>query len=228
MAHLTRKPNRGGDSVLSAAPSVHRAACGPWLALLPEAAEGLLPETEQQVLEQHLACCPPCAEEMAEAQRGLAWLTVLKEYTPAPADEILASILAQTSGVEEAGVFLPEMPAYVPTPPRPVLSLNAREVLLSWLRGDEGTWSSLLQPRLAMTGAMAFLSICLTLNLLGISVAQLDADGLHHGGIERSVAGTGASLMRSFHGLRVVYRVESRVNQLRTQAENSTPPAAQQ
>ena len=77
-------------------------------------------------------------------------------------------------------------------------------------------WSGLLQPRLAMTAAMAFFSICLTLNLLGFSVRQLDAQTLRNGGINRTVANTGASLARSIHGLKVVYRVQAQVNEMRT------------
>ena len=198
--------------------------CAPWTTLLPDAAEGLLTEAEQRALDQHLAGCTACSEELAEAQRGLAWLTVLKDEAPEPPPYMLANILAQTTGMAEAGVMLPELPA-VMVPVAVPLTLGyaggqTGSTIWGWLRGEEGTWSSLLQPRLAMTGAMAFLSICLTVNLLGISVSQ-DAQSLRKGGLHRTVADTGATLVRSIQGLRVVYRVQSRVNEMR--AEMSGP-----
>ncbi len=201
------------------------AACAPWTTLLPDAAEGLLSDAEQRGFDQHLSGCPACTEELSQAQRGLAWLTVLKDQVPEPPANMLANILAQTTGMAEAGVMLPELsPVYVAVDLPQNASLNglvgpSGSPIWSWIRGDEGTWSSLLQPRLAMTGAMAFLSICLTVNLLGISVTQLDAQTFRKGGLQRSVANTGASLVRSIQGLRMVYRVQSRVNEMRAQMD---------
>lgn len=200
-----------------------RTHCATWATLLPDAAEGLLSEIEQQAFEQHMAGCAACREEMAEAQRGLAWLELLKDEVPEPPANMLSSILAATTGMAETGAYLP---AFAPpavtiadTQPMAEPALAGAGGIWRWLRGDEGTWSSLLQPRLAMTGAMAFLSICLTVNLLGISIAQLDGQALRKGGIHRTVADTGASLVRSFEGLRVVYRVQSRVSEMRSELE---------
>lgn len=199
------------------------ATCAPWTTLLPDAAEGLLSDAEQRGLDQHLAGCPACTEELSAAQRGLAWLTVLKDQTPEPPANLLASILAQTTGMEEAGVMLPELPPIaLPIPVAQGFGMTGTQegsTVWGWLRGDEGTWSTLLQPRLAMTAAMAFFSICLTVNLLGVSVGQLDAQTLRRGGLHRTVADTGATLVRSFQGLRVVYRVQSRVNEMRAQMD---------
>ena len=73
-------------------------ACAPWAVLLPDAVDGLLSEAEQRALDQHLAGCAGCSEELAAAQRGLAWLTVLKDQAPEPPAGMLANILAQTTG----------------------------------------------------------------------------------------------------------------------------------
>lgn len=196
------------------------AVCAPWTVLLPDAAEGLLTDAEQRALDQHLAGCPACSEELAEAQRGLAWLTVLKDQVPEPPSDLLSNILAQTTGMPEAGVYLPEVPLQYLPMPSAVEQPSTWETVRGWLRADPGTWSTLLQPRLAMTGAMAFFSVCLTLNLLGISVSQIDAQTLRKNGLHRTVTDTGASLVRSFQGLRVVYRVESRVNEMRAQMDS--------
>ncbi len=203
-------------------------ACAPWAMLLPDAADGLLSDAEGRALDQHLAGCPDCSEELAEAQRGLAWLTVLKDQAPEPPPSMLASILAQTTGYAEVGVNLPPLahiPELQPVPVLPALQNSqdwqgAGSGWRSWIGlGNEG-WAALLQPRLAMTGAMAFFSICLTLNLLGVSVDQLNAQTLRKGGLHRTVTDTGASLVRSIQGLRVVYRVESRVNEMRAQMDD--------
>lgn len=202
--------------------------CAGWALLLPDAADGLLTETEQTALNRHLSACPRCSEELAEAQRGLAWLTVLKEQSPEPPPSLLASILAQTTGEETVGemqpVFIPALPPSVPQL-RPAHAGPGlwRDRLRSWLGVEEGAWSTLVQPRLAMTGAMAFFSICLTLNLTGISVKQLDAQTLRKVGLQRTVAQTGASVVRSIEGIRVVYRVESRVSEMRAQNDRLLP-----
>ena len=212
-------------------PGTPASVCTSWALLLPDAAEGLLSEAEQRALDQHLAGCAACTEELAEAQRGLAWLTVLKEQTPELPQALLAHILAQTTGVAEAGVSLPPLvsvPVHIAAAPMSTQSSGAWEKpgqqpaagSRDW-RGLEGLWSSLVQPRLAMTGAMAFFSICLTLNLLGVSVSNLQAQTLRQGGLHRTVAHTGASLVRSLEGLRLVYRVESRVNEMRAQMDDA-------
>jgi hypothetical protein len=199
--------------------------CAGWALLLPDAADGLLSATEQTALNRHLAVCPRCSGELAEAQRGLAWLTVLREQIPEPPASLLTNILAQTTGAAEAGETAPEfVPSYAPALPRYAFASSGlgpwSERLRSWLGFEEGAWSSLMQPRLAMTGAMAFFSICLTLNLTGFSVKQLDAQTLRKGGIHRTVAETGASVVRSIEGIRMVYRVQSRVNEMRAQNDN--------
>ena len=72
------------------------------------------------------------------------------------------------------------------------------------------------QPRLAMTAAMAFFSIALTLNLTGVRLRDLRAQNFTASGLRRSMADASASATRSFQNMRVVYQVESRVSELRT------------
>jgi len=73
---------------------------------------------------------------------------------------------------------------------------------------------SLFQPRLAMTAAMAFFSIALTLNLTGVRLRDLRADDFTPAGLQRSLADTTASVARSFQNDRTVYQVESRLREL--------------
>lgn len=204
-------------------------ACSGWAMRLSDAADGLLAEAEQGAVDGHVLTCTGCAHELADAQRGAAWLALLKQHAPEPPANLLHAILEKTSGAEASSVEASAAnypivagaiaaqpwwgsvsPASASAPAAGVWGRLAR-----WL-GAEGGFAPVLQPRLAMTSAMAFLSICLTLNLLGVSVRNLSAESFRPGELQRTVADTGASLVRSFEGIRVVYRVESRVNEWRT------------
>lgn len=213
--------------------STQRTACADWGALLPDAAEDLLGEAETRALGMHIKGCAGCAAELAEARRGAAWLTLLKEHTPEPPRDMVASILARTTGdpslshamAEPSAPLAPAtgtIPGISPEalPPwlTPARSAGASDVpsptwsrVSRWL-GLEARYLPALHPRLTMTAAMAFLSICLTLNLLGVSVTHLQAQELQTSNLQRAVEGKGETLLHSLGGLRVVYRVESRVN----------------
>ena len=52
-------------------------ACAVCEAMLPEAVDGALSETEQRAFDKHVAGCVECARELAEAKRGAAWLGML-------------------------------------------------------------------------------------------------------------------------------------------------------
>ena len=71
------------------------------------------------------------------------------------------------------------------------------------------------QPRMAMTAAMAFVSIALTLNLTGVRLKNLRASDFTPSGVRRNVVEASATAARNFQNMRVVYQVESRVSELR-------------
>ena len=74
----------------------------------------------------------------------------------------------------------------------------------------------MLQPRMAMTAAMAFFSIALTLNLTGVRLNQFSASSLRPANLRRTVADKSAAAVRSFQNMRVVYQAEAQVNDLRS------------
>ena len=82
-----------------------------------------------------------------------------------------------------------------------------------------GNAGMMLQPRLAMTAAMAFFSLALTLNLMGVRVHNLRVADFTPNGIRRNLADAGASASRQFENMRVVYQMESRMNELRGNGE---------
>jgi hypothetical protein len=171
-------------------------------------------------------------KEYEEAQRGAAWLGMLKGHTPEPPAALLAKILAETTGAEERE----PMPEFVRN--LPVRAVAPAWALTSVLRKiidvfRVETARATFQPRMAMTAAMAFVSIALTLNLTGVRLKNLRVADFTPSGIRRNVAEAGASAARNFQNMRLVYQVESRVSELRGEGPlaqredtNFTPPSS--
>jgi hypothetical protein len=195
--------------------------CELFEAMCPDAVDGTLTPAERRVFDRHAAECKECREELAEAQRGNAWLGMLKGQTPEPPPSLLTKILAETTGAAEQPAIAPEIEVLpVLTPVLPVRDPAPAWALSSVLRRTVRAFRingarSALQPRLAMTAAMAFVSIALTLNLTGVRLSNLRASNFTPSAIRRSVADTSASMARSIQNMRVVYQVESRVSELR-------------
>ena len=77
--------------------------------MLADALDESLEESAQAWFEGHVRTCADCSEMLADAQRGAAWLEMLKTPRPEPSARLLERILAGTSGVAnrlEAGETL--------------------------------------------------------------------------------------------------------------------------
>jgi hypothetical protein len=190
--------------------------------------DGTLSEAERRVFDRHVAGCVSCSRELEEAQRGAAWLGMLKGHTPEPPAALLAKILAETTGAETNPLLRDETAQRWGTQgvgdslPAVVAGANAAPAwaLSSVMRRVAGVFRvenarKTFQPRMAMTAAMAFVSIALTLNLTGVRLRNLRADNFTPSALRRTVADAGASAARTFQNTRVVYQVESRVSELR-------------
>jgi hypothetical protein len=212
--------------------------CAQCEAMLADAIDGTLSAADQATFDRHIATCDVCSEMLADAQRGAALLSMLKEHRPEPSAALLERILAQTSGA--AGVPVAHAAAILPTSaialdtapvagvgdllpfPGNVIAFPARPVRRFSLRTIAQT---MLQPRLAMTAAMAFFSIALTLNLTGVHLNQLKASDLKPSNLERNLSDANARAVRYYENLRVVYELESRVRDLQRANDNDSPPA---
>src|SRR5579875_2777188 len=149
------------------------AECAMCEAMCPDAVDGMLTEAERTMFERHVAGCVSCAKEYEEAQRGAAWLGVLKGHTPEPPKALLERILAETTGAEDAASAPAAVPEFVPAIPIPVKQPVPAWALSSVLRKVVDVFRiepgrAHFQPRMAMTAAMAFFSIALTMNLAGV------------------------------------------------------------
>ena len=210
--------------------STHCAQCE---AMLADALDGALSPEDQKLFDEHMGLCGPCAQLLADAKRGAAWLEMLRSPQPEPPAELLAKILEQTSG--QAAANQPAYPALTPMPaggiaPAPahygnVVSFPGR-FISAWRRNAVAhVW---LQPRLAMTAAMAFLSIVLTLDLTGVRLKDLHASDLKPSSLKRDFFSANARVQQYYDSLRVVYELESRVRdlQLNNDANGGTPASA--
>jgi hypothetical protein len=192
------------------------AACAVCEALLPEA------------VDKHVAGCVECACDLAEAQRGAAWLSMLKGQTPEPPAGLLAKIIAQTSGApaynsRTAADPINSLPVWEiapgPVKIQPRAAWNTQWAAFRRQLSDVFSIESAratFQPRIAMTAAMAFFSIALTLNLTGVRLRDLRASSFTPSALMRTVADVDASAMRMFQNNRAVYQVESRLSELRS------------
>ncbi len=196
--------------------------------MLADTLDGTLSAEDQQRFDGHMASCTACAEMLADAQRGAAWLEVLRDPRPKPPAQLVARILQRTQAEAAQGIALVQaMPvAGLPFAPAPIAAPSNLYAFpgrgKSMLRSLHHT---LLQPRLAMTAAMAFFSIGLTLNLTGVQLNQLNPRDLSPSNLRKSFYQTNARVVRYYDNLRVVYELESRVHEL--QRTSDTEPAKQ-
>ncbi|HEY6412468.1 MAG TPA: zf-HC2 domain-containing protein [Edaphobacter sp.] len=224
--------------------------CARCEAMLADALDGTLSAPDQAAFDLHMIGCESCSMMLADAQRGAAWMEMLKSPRPEPSAALLERILAQTSGQAAAEAkssivlgptdrlrqpetllsrptLLPSSaPAYPPVfGPAKVLPFRARVTSAFNLRSIGHT---LLQPRLAMTAAMAFFSIALTLNLTGVRLSDFRISDLKPSNIMRSAYQAKARVVRYSDNLRVVYELESRVRDLQRSSDNDNPTPAPQ
>ncbi len=215
--------------------------CAQCEAMLSDALDGTLSATDQATFDLHLAGCPSCASMLADAQRGAAWMEMLKSPRPEPPTALLERIIAQTSGQAQAAAAhkphivlgstdrlrtpgtLPGRPTLVPSSiTQPAFSTNVIPFRTRITHGFRSLGQSMLQPRLAMTAAMAFFSIALTMNLTGVRLSALRASDFKPSNIMRTAYEAKAKVVRYSDNLRVVYELESRVRDLQRSSDEDT------
>ena len=185
--------------------------------MLADALDGTLDARDAAAFEAHSkSCAAGCAQLLEEAKRGSEWLRFLRQTPEAP-EGLLEKILAGTTGV-------------LPDAPMPVTANGAVALPRQpWL----GVPMQLLQrhmaeSRLLMTLAMAFFSLALTLNLTGVRLNQLKLSDLKPStlatAVSRQYYTTYKSVAQYYLNLRIVYELESRVNEMRGR-DNSAPTA---
>jgi hypothetical protein len=214
--------------------------------MLADALDGALSAADQAIFDSHMAHCGPCSQMLADARRGAAWLEMLRDPRPEPPAALLERILTQTSGVPAAspaaidaplhhGSLLTPSPIHggvAPYTGAPQYAPAFGKVIPFRSRVASAVRTSafaqvILQPRLAMTAAMAFFSIALTMDLTGVRLRDLHASDLRPENLQRSFYQANARVVRYYEGLRVVYELESRVHDLQSASGDDTPAGTQ-
>ncbi len=181
--------------------------CEDWEAWLTERLDGTLSPELEAPFEAHAANCPACGELLARASQGREWLQFLHEDPFVPPG-LLGRILAETKSPSA----LTGYPAgAVPAP----AAGTAAVWQLSMRRGFQET-------RLLMTLAMAFFSITLTLNLLGIHPGSVRLRDLSLSNMQRTVVssfyGTKQKVVHTYENLRFIYEMDSQLRELQHNA----------
>ena len=184
------------------------------------AAGNSLDPASQAALDAHLATCPACTASLAMAQRGQAWLAILRDSDvhPEPPPGMVENILALTGGQPLGTVS--DIAPVAPRKPSPWSSVN-----LAAVRGNMRR-TGLFEPRLMLTAAMAFFSISITLSVMGIHLNDLQPTHLRRT-VTRSYFTANAHVVRYYENLRVVYELQSRLSELRHAAEAARPATTQ-
>ncbi len=223
--------------------------CAAFEALLVDAVENALPAADALSFQEHAGRCERCSQLLLRARQGHDWLALLRQQEIEPPVDLVQTILARTSGVQPMGgmqprgtspmsapsvTALPHAPGY-PNPGYLAVGYPAATILAPrpW-NGTPwtGTWKrpalvtlrrTVLEPRIALTAAMAFFSISLTLNMVGIRLGDLRPADLRPANLRRTLTRqyvlANSSVVRYYENLRFVYEVESRVQELRHAAE---------
>ena len=165
-------------------------------------------------------------------------MEMLRQHAPEPPAAMLERILAQTSGALTANTG--GVAAEIASGPMPASAAGLFDPgLAGTVTGSNvlpfrkpvvrridfrGIGHTLLQPRLAMTAAMAFFSIALTLNLTGVRLSELRVSDLKPSSLKRSMYEANAHVVRYYTNLRVVYELESRVHDLQRSSDDDNTP----
>jgi hypothetical protein len=232
--------NQFGNAQPSRSPDpAHCAQCE---AMLTDALDRSLSPEDQAIFDRHLAVCPQCSRMFIDARLGADLLRKLHKARPEPPVDLLARILASTGPVEDPKIsVVPQhsqlglsTPAFAPAEVAPPVYAAASYIPTKVLPFHKRIASSfrfssvrhtLMQPRLAMTAAMAFFSIALTLNLTGVRITELRASDFTPSSIKRTFYDTNARVVRSIDNLRVVYELESRVRDLQRDNDSGSSSA---
>jgi hypothetical protein len=185
----------------------HGMQCSEFEVLLTEALEGSLGEDQMKDFRSHAAACAICAAVFAEASAGYQGIRSL-ELLEAPLN-LVHNILAVTTGVE---------PASTPTQVRVAQSWPQR--VRVWLRP---VVAHVMQPRFAATFAMAFFSITLMLNLMGLRPSDFRPSQL-----ERTYYTARSRAVRYYDSMRVIYEFQARMRELRNMLPEETQQPQQQ
>jgi len=184
--------------------------CKEFEALLFDALDQKLTDAKKDRFRAHARACSRCGPMFAEIEAGQHWLKSLQEVEP-PAN-LVNNILVATSGIESYRLQDAAVSA------KPALGERIREWMDSFL---VPVWSTVRQPRFAMSFGMAFFSLSVALSVAGVKPGDLRQADLSRNGLRRTYYTTSARVVKYYENIRLVYEIESRVQEIK----KATTPA---
>jgi hypothetical protein len=178
--------------------------CSEFEVLLADALDGRLDQSQIERFDAHLEMCPRCAPMFGEAKLGQSWMHTLKEDEIEPPVFVVENILRETVGTVHTRVKVEKA--------EPQKSWIDRLKEMPVLKPVFGT---VMQPRFAMSFGMAFFSITMLMNVLGIKVTSFRHVDLRPSAISHTYYETKGKLVKYYENMRLVYEIESRMNDIK-------------
>src|SRR5215471_1619359 len=178
--------------------------CKEFEALLFDALDQKLTDAKKDRFHAHARSCSRCGPMFAEIEAGQHWLKSLQEVEP-PAN-LVNNILVATSGIESYRLQDAAVSA------KPALGERIREWMDSFL---VPVWSTVRQPRFAMSFGMAFFSLSVALSVAGVKPGDLRQADLSRNGLRRTYYTTTARVVKYYENIRLVYEIESKVQEFK-------------
>ena len=182
--------------------------CSEFEALLAEALDDSLAAGKRQAFDEHGKSCDVCGALFAEAWEGMLMVQGLAEVEPPK--NLVHNILALTSRKQAEAEAKGEVEK------------------AGWLerlqRGLRPRMAGLVHSRFAMSFAMAFFSLSITLTLAGVKISDVKNIDMHPNALRKSVVlgytQVEAKVTSYYENLRLVYQVQARVRELK---KNTAP-----
>jgi len=179
--------------------------CNEFEAALFDALDQKLAGGKLERFRAHARACTKCGPMFSEVEAGQHWLKTLTEAEP-PAG-LVNDILAATSGIQSYRLQEVAASAHEPS-----LGERIREWTDSFL---PPVWSTVRQPRFAMSFGMAFFSLSVALSVAGVKPSDLKQADLSRNGLRRTYYATSARVVKYYENIRLVYEIESRVQEFK-------------
>ncbi|HXA84146.1 MAG TPA: hypothetical protein VNZ47_03660 [Candidatus Dormibacteraeota bacterium] len=182
--------------------------CSEFEALLADALDDSLAADARTAFDEHGKSCEVCGPLFAEAWDGMVMVQGLAELEPPK--NLVHNILAATSRKEATAEQI------------------AEEAKLGWMERMRRTLKpqvgGLMHSRFAMSFAMAFFSLSITLTLAGVKITDVK-NMVEHPSMLRKNAVLGfthveAKVASYYENLRLVYQVQAKVRELK---KNTAP-----
>lgn len=181
-------------------------ACSEFEALLADALDNAIATESRQAFDEHGRNCAVCGPMLAEALEGMVMVRGLAELEPPK--NLVHNILAATSRKEATAEQI------------------AEEAKLGWMdrlrRSLRPGVGGLMHSRFAMSFAMAFFSLSITLTLAGVKITDVKNIVEHPSLLRKNVVlgytSVEAKVTSYYENLRLVYQVQAKVRELKKSA----------